>query len=90
MSDLARLNDQDKKFEEDVKKRRERIEKIVLTLSFVFLIHTIISFIILRANWVNSYLHNLKVNTFVFYSVMYLENVVFGIFMVFLFNKYKF
>ena len=88
ISTLSRLNEEDKKFETNVIERRANIERIVLTLSIIFICHTVGSFILLKNKWVNDYF--ISSNSFNFFAFMYIENIVFGIVMVYLFNKYKF
>lgn len=88
MEPLNKLNEADKKFEYEVIKRRESVENIVLLLSVIFVINSIVSYILLEKSWFDDFLKNCtKMN---FYSFIYIENVVFGILMVYLFNKYKF
>lgn len=88
MSNLTRLNEADRKFQEDLQKQRDRSENAILFLSILFAIHTIFSYLLINSAWIDDYFVN--VNSTKLYAFVYIENVIFGIIIVLLFNKYKY
>ena len=85
---FTNLNENDKQFEAEYQKQRERSEKAILILSLLFTLHTIISYFLICYNYKDDYFINSASTKF--YSFVYIENIAFGSLIVFLFNRYKY
>lgn len=88
MSQLEFLPEDDVVFQERVHLKRLRTERHTILTSIAFLIHTLLVFIALNYTWINDKQKNDE--KIPLYIGICAENVIFSLFILYLFNKFKF